>query len=287
MDYIEKRTGGLTALAVEINEHHDRCVGAANTALQHARQAGELLAEAKAECGHGNWLTWLAENFTGSTRTAQTYLRIAERWPEIEAKCEGTAHLSLDAAVRLLRSPKPVDLHQQLAEVENELREIDQQLDDPQAMVDQAITPEALEQFGRKGLCRELNQRLTRLLGRRQELTDWTEGVLQAANARLDELSRLPELNGTSTLSCVGTCGRLATIIPAEDGFFYVGIFDEHGSTSDEFPKGIIGDRVADALKFVDFAPAGEWQRAEVTDHHRQLVQDARQHAKQQWQTAN
>jgi hypothetical protein len=40
----------LADLAAQINDRHQQCVAAAGSALEHARQAGELLAQAKGRC---------------------------------------------------------------------------------------------------------------------------------------------------------------------------------------------------------------------------------------------
>jgi len=96
----------LPQLAEQINHHHRACEAAMNRGLDHALQAGRLLIEAKAQVNHGGWLPWLKENFVGSDRTAQIYMRVADRWPEIEAKAQEPTLLTLDAASRLLTTPK-------------------------------------------------------------------------------------------------------------------------------------------------------------------------------------
>ena len=74
--------------------------------LEHALAAGRLLAEAKSQLPHGAWSRWLADNFEGSERTAQAYMRVATRWPEIEAKAQRVADLSYRDAVKLLAEPR-------------------------------------------------------------------------------------------------------------------------------------------------------------------------------------
>jgi len=97
----------LATLATKANDEHRACLAAANSALEHARAAGDFLVQAKAQCQHGTWTTWLAHNFDASKRTAQAYMRVAKRWPEIEAKAQGSALLSVDKALELLGDPKP------------------------------------------------------------------------------------------------------------------------------------------------------------------------------------
>ena len=97
----------LATLANEINDHHYQAEEAAGTALDHAYQAGVLLRRAKNQFEHGKWLSWLKENFDGSQRTAQAYMKIAEpyNWEKIQ-KRRGSALLSIDGASKLLASPK-------------------------------------------------------------------------------------------------------------------------------------------------------------------------------------
>lgn len=95
----------LENLVQRINEEHAAAETAINAALQHAVNAGRLLNEAKALVGHGEWRDWLLENFAGSERTAQGYMRVAGRLPELEAKAQRVADLSLRQALGLLARP--------------------------------------------------------------------------------------------------------------------------------------------------------------------------------------
>jgi hypothetical protein len=74
----------LSDLAAKINAAHGQVETALRAGLQHAHQAGVLLNEAKSRCRHGQWLLWLQGNVNFSVRTAQAYMRIADRWPELE-----------------------------------------------------------------------------------------------------------------------------------------------------------------------------------------------------------
>lgn len=102
-----KHAHHLETLASWINEEHRRCEDALRSGLQHALAAGDLLVEAKAGCPHGSWRGWVAENFAGSLRTAQAYMRVADRREEVEAaNAQGSASLSLAGALKVLASPK-------------------------------------------------------------------------------------------------------------------------------------------------------------------------------------
>jgi len=100
----------LSVLADQISAEHDAATRAIGAALEHAHQAGALLLEAKGRLEHGAWLSWLAEACpTLPARTAQLYMRIASRWPELESKCAtGVAYLPLREAAALLSEPRPL-----------------------------------------------------------------------------------------------------------------------------------------------------------------------------------
>jgi hypothetical protein len=91
----------VPSLAARINEEHERCAAAAKTAITHAIAAGELLIEAKAGVGHGQWSAWLEANFAASARTAQGYMRLARH-----AKTQGLADLGVEGALRQLAAPR-------------------------------------------------------------------------------------------------------------------------------------------------------------------------------------
>jgi len=96
----------LPELSEQINHHHRECVEALNEGLRHGLRAGQLLVEAKEQLAHGQWTPWLEAHFEGSARTAQLYMRVAKHWPEIEAKAQGSAVLTLDGVTKMLAQPK-------------------------------------------------------------------------------------------------------------------------------------------------------------------------------------
>ncbi len=96
----------LESLSEDINRAHHKAEQALNAGLAHAIRAGELLAEAKSQCKHGEWLGWLEDHFDGSVRNAQCYMRVAARREEIESKSQGLAHLGFEEALKLTAEPK-------------------------------------------------------------------------------------------------------------------------------------------------------------------------------------
>lgn len=100
----------LADLKVEINHYHRECEAAVGKALETARKAGELLVEAKRQLGHGRFLPWLGENFDGSERTAQQYMRIARNWKGLSEIRSSVADLSIRDAIATLTKPTTADL---------------------------------------------------------------------------------------------------------------------------------------------------------------------------------
>lgn len=94
----------LPVIEAEVRTEHDACGAAAQTSIEHAIKAGQLLEEAKALLKHGKWLPWLADNCGLSERTAQRYMRLARN----AAKSDSVA--DLNAAERLLSTTGLLDL---------------------------------------------------------------------------------------------------------------------------------------------------------------------------------
>jgi hypothetical protein len=95
----------LAGLAERINAEHAQVEAAVRSTLGHARAAGDLLLQAKAQVQHGQWLPWLQENVRFKVRTAQGYMYIAREWGRLEAKCATVAHLGVREAFGLLAMP--------------------------------------------------------------------------------------------------------------------------------------------------------------------------------------
>jgi hypothetical protein len=94
----------LPTLAEEINEAHELAMQHASAAVMHGVKVGQLLLEAKDTVPHGKWLPWLRENVAFSERTAQAYMRVADKTPpEIR---NGAADFSLRKALRYISGPR-------------------------------------------------------------------------------------------------------------------------------------------------------------------------------------
>lgn len=102
MGEMERHEAG--ELVAEINEAHRACEVAVRSAVGHAIRAGELLIEAKSHVPHGAWGPWLAENFEGSERTAQAYMKLARDRHQLNP--QRVADLSIRGALRELAVPE-------------------------------------------------------------------------------------------------------------------------------------------------------------------------------------
>lgn len=84
-------------LLPEINANHRECMKCGNDALSHAIQAGELLAQLKEAAKHGEFLAIIEKRCDFSTRTAQSYMKLATTLPPLLKK-QGK-ELAVDATV--------------------------------------------------------------------------------------------------------------------------------------------------------------------------------------------
>ncbi|MBI3776768.1 MAG: DUF3102 domain-containing protein [Gammaproteobacteria bacterium] len=101
----------LPDLATQINAEHSAATTAANTAVQHALNAGQLLIEAKKLVAHGEWLPWIAANCQLADRTVQGYMRLARELPKLDGpKAQRVADLPLREALALLADDRMREL---------------------------------------------------------------------------------------------------------------------------------------------------------------------------------
>src|SRR5579872_3809339 len=78
----------LDQLASSIKTEHEAVVVAVRKSLDHARKAGELLSQAKKAIKETDyqWGKWVEKRCGILERTTHNYIRIFEKWTEIEAK---------------------------------------------------------------------------------------------------------------------------------------------------------------------------------------------------------
>jgi len=104
---VETRLGELAAGA---NREHLACEQAYGTAIEHAFRAGEFLLAAKAEVAHGDWMTWVEENFVASERMAQRYMQIVREVGDPTRVSDlPIREVLADIAVPRERDTEPVD----------------------------------------------------------------------------------------------------------------------------------------------------------------------------------
>ena len=94
----------LAKLGTEINDIHEQAMLHASEALKHALHCGNLLIKAKATVLHGHWLPWLRQSVTFGERTAQGYMRLAQRYSRLQMR-GSVADLSVRGALKELATP--------------------------------------------------------------------------------------------------------------------------------------------------------------------------------------
>jgi ParB family chromosome partitioning protein len=107
----------LTRLATRINEEHLAGESCLRQGLQHFRQAGKYLLQAKKQCQHGEWLPWLKKNVSFSRAAAYRYMLLAalpaEKFSRVRSlplteaigQASAAAHVSRNSGVPEWYSP--------------------------------------------------------------------------------------------------------------------------------------------------------------------------------------
>lgn len=221
--------GLIQTLGTDITEAHEAALAAGHTALEHAHRAGELLMQARAQCEHGAWLSWLAEHCpTIPERTARAYMQIVRRWEELEAAMgdrQRVADLPMREALALFAEPRetpesdePSDATPDVSALRRELREyerwhagmraelsvLERVLSSPDLTIEEAtaivrradqIVGEAFKR--RIHALRDMGRLLLRVRAEHgKKLADLMvsdpEAVRQATEARIAEMEALP-----------------------------------------------------------------------------------------------
>lgn len=97
----------LVKLAATIRAEHT-CVGRAlGETLKHALAAGDALIAARRLVPQGEWGAFLRNFTTVGERCARNYMRLANAREVIERQSSAGGPLSIDAALKILREPRP------------------------------------------------------------------------------------------------------------------------------------------------------------------------------------
>jgi hypothetical protein len=67
----------MTTIAADIDRHHAEAIACAASAVEHAKAAGTLLLQVKAQLPHGEFLPWVQAHLTVSDRQARRYMAAA------------------------------------------------------------------------------------------------------------------------------------------------------------------------------------------------------------------
>lgn len=92
----------LTDIAEAVRTEHAAAEADFQSAVGHAIRCGEHLTEAKAQIPHGSWGEWVGEHFPASMRTAQGYMRLADRAEDARR----VAHLGVRGTLKQLAEPQ-------------------------------------------------------------------------------------------------------------------------------------------------------------------------------------
>jgi hypothetical protein len=103
------RSNSLGDLAARIVDAHTAVGASARRSLEQAMQAGDLLIEAKDRVGPGRYLDWLKKACGIPRSTAALYVQLAEGRGTIECEMSNVGHLTIRAAVRLLKPRKKAE----------------------------------------------------------------------------------------------------------------------------------------------------------------------------------
>ncbi|MBA7561091.1 hypothetical protein ES708_02726 [subsurface metagenome] len=95
----------LVRLGDKANTEHKAAMRQGVEALKHAIECGRLLAEAKAQMKHGEWLPWLGEHFEASQPWAWGYMRLYAQRDQL-ANYKRTYNLSISGGLKLLTEAK-------------------------------------------------------------------------------------------------------------------------------------------------------------------------------------
>ncbi len=89
-DNLSRTKKQLATLTNSIEKQLNSCASKSVDLLREYIKCGELLLEAKLLVGHGQWETFIADNFSATTglseRTAQNYMRLARRYREFRQR---------------------------------------------------------------------------------------------------------------------------------------------------------------------------------------------------------
>lgn len=102
-EYTTALAAELPGIAININDAIRLAEKSATTAMQHALRAGRELLKAKAMVPRGDWLNWVQDNIVIAPRTAQAYMRLAEKLPKMTAlEAQRVADLPVRDAIRAI-----------------------------------------------------------------------------------------------------------------------------------------------------------------------------------------
>jgi hypothetical protein len=95
----------LQVLAKRINTEHKILAAGVQQNLKTAMTLGDLLLQARLQLDRGEFTPWIEDNCHFSLRTAQVYMRVADKRKDLEAKIKEDPFLNLGEALHALTPP--------------------------------------------------------------------------------------------------------------------------------------------------------------------------------------
>lgn len=99
----------LPTLPEAINAAHVAVRGAGKTMLLEAKKAGDLLLQAKEQCAHGEFKTWIEKNCAFPYRTAARYMQLAKSVASDTFDLDATIDSILDTHAHRRNAPHPTE----------------------------------------------------------------------------------------------------------------------------------------------------------------------------------
>jgi hypothetical protein len=152
----------------QIRQAHNKAIGTARKALEHAAECGRLLADAKSRVNHGAWGQWLKRHVGMSHRQASNYMRIASNWQRV-ADFKGSIRDTIKLLTVMDSPPKddpspppdpaPAFKAKQSVPLTLEAEIVEPSQDDPTPVIEDGTKPRtSLPMYEKSGITKEAFQ---------------------------------------------------------------------------------------------------------------------------------
>lgn len=136
----------LEEIAQTVKVEHIEFEISLRNSMERAIHIGRLLSEAKELVKHGEWGKWVEDNCNFSERTAQNFMRLHSKYPEL-SKAQPVADLTYKKALALLAEPVITVLNVPDASWLEKLQWANQEAGDLKALKDEIFSIREREAF--------------------------------------------------------------------------------------------------------------------------------------------